>query len=102
MNTYGQWFLYHTTNQACSKGKAIGYSKSPDILETRQKAYSGGVCMNLGPNSPFWAVFFWINVAVCSILAIVVVRVVRKYEAKRKQLEKNVKTPGFDEYQVAF
>ncbi len=50
--------------------------------------------MNLGPNSPFWAVFFWINVVICSILAIVVVRIVRKYDARRKQLEKDIKTPG--------
>jgi len=50
--------------------------------------------MDLGPSSPFWAVFFWVNVIVCLILAIVVIRVVRKYEARRKQLEKDIKTPG--------
>ena len=50
--------------------------------------------MNLGPNSPFWLVFFWINVVVCSILAIIVVRIVRRYEARRKQLEKDIKTPA--------
>jgi Ni/Fe-hydrogenase subunit HybB-like protein len=52
--------------------------------------------MDLGTNSPFWAVFFWINVVICSILAIVVVRIVRKYEAKQKQLGKDIKTPGLE------
>ena len=50
--------------------------------------------MDLGQNSSFWAVVFWVNVVVCSILAFVVVRIVRKYESKRKQLEKDIKTPG--------
>jgi hypothetical protein len=50
--------------------------------------------MDFGPNSPIWKVIFWINVVICSILTIVVVRVVRKYESRRKQLEKDIKTPG--------
>jgi Ni/Fe-hydrogenase subunit HybB-like protein len=50
--------------------------------------------MDWGPSSPFWAVFFWVNVIVCSILVVVVVRTVSKYEAKRKLLEKDIKTPG--------
>ena len=50
--------------------------------------------MDWGPDSPIWMVIFWVNVVVCSILAIVVVRVVRKYESRRKQLEKDIKTPG--------
>lgn len=58
--------------------------------------------MDLGPNSPFWAVFFWANVVVCSILAIVVVRIIRKYEAKRKQLGKDIKTPGLENLRWLF
>lgn len=50
--------------------------------------------MGWGPNSPLWAVFFWVNAIVCLILAIVVIRVVRKYEAKRELLKKDIKTPG--------
>jgi uncharacterized membrane-anchored protein YhcB (DUF1043 family) len=50
--------------------------------------------MDFGPNSPIWAVFFWINVVICLILGIIVIRIVRKYEARRKQLEKDIKTPG--------
>ncbi|OQA53882.1 MAG: hypothetical protein BWY44_00011 [Candidatus Omnitrophica bacterium ADurb.Bin292] len=50
--------------------------------------------MDWGPNSPLWAVFFWVNAIVCLALAIVVIRVIRKYEARRKQLERDIKTPG--------
>ena len=50
----------------------------------------------------FWAVFFWINVVVCSILAVVVVRIVRKYEARRKQLKDDIKTPGLNNLRWLF
>jgi uncharacterized membrane-anchored protein YitT (DUF2179 family) len=50
--------------------------------------------MDWGPNSPLWAAVFWVNVVVSLILAIVIVRVVRKYEAKRKQLKADMNTPG--------
>ncbi len=58
--------------------------------------------MDLGPNSPFWAVFFLVNAVVCSILAIVVVRIVRKYEARRKQLKEDIKTPGLENLRWLF
>ena len=58
--------------------------------------------MDFGPKSTFWLVFFWVNVVVCSILAIVVVRVVRKYETRRKQLEKDIKTPGLNNLRWLF
>ena len=58
--------------------------------------------MILEPSSPFWAVFFWVNIAVCSILAIVVVRTVRKYEARRKQLGEDIKTPGLESIRWLF
>jgi hypothetical protein len=62
----------------------------------------GGESMDLGPNSPFWAVFFRVNVVVCLILAIVVVRIVHKYEARRKQLMKDIKTPGLSNIRWLF
>lgn len=58
--------------------------------------------MDWGPNSPLWAILFWINVVACLILAIVVARVVRKYEAKRKRLEKDIKTPGLNNVRWLF
>ena len=58
--------------------------------------------MDWGPNSSIWMVIFWVNVVVCSILAIVVVRVVRKYEARRKLLEKDIKTPGLNNLRWLF
>ena len=50
--------------------------------------------MNFGPSSPLWMVIFWINVVVCSILAIMAYRAIAKYEARRKQLKEDIKTPG--------
>ncbi len=50
--------------------------------------------MDFGPSSSFWRIFFWVNSAICLILAIFVVRVVHKYEARRKQLKDDIKTPG--------
>lgn len=50
--------------------------------------------MDWGPNSPLWGVVFWINVAACLGLAVIVVRVIRKYEAKRRQLKNDLKEPG--------
>jgi uncharacterized membrane-anchored protein YitT (DUF2179 family) len=50
--------------------------------------------MAFGSDSPLWAVFFWVNAIVCLILAIIVIRVIRKYETRRKQLAKDIKTPS--------
>ena len=58
--------------------------------------------MDFGPSSPLWAVFFWINVVICSILAIAVVRAVRKYGARRKQLKEDIKTPGLENLRWLF
>lgn len=58
--------------------------------------------MDLGPNSPFWAVFFWSNVAVCIVLAVIGIRFVRQCETKRKQLKKDIKTPGFGDIRWLF
>ncbi len=58
--------------------------------------------MDWGPNSSIWMVIFWVNVVVCLILAIVVVRIVRKYEARRKLLEKDIKTPGLNNLRWLF
>lgn len=58
--------------------------------------------MNLGPNNPFWAVFFWVNVVICLILVIVVVGIVHKYEARRKQLKGDIREPGLKDVRWLF
>jgi hypothetical protein len=40
--------------------------------------------MGIGPNSPFWAVFFWIDVVLCVTLGI---WIVHRLEKERKQLK---------------
>ena len=40
--------------------------------------------MDIGPNSPFWAVFFWIDVVLCMTLGI---WIVRRLEKERKRLK---------------
>ncbi len=43
-----------------------------------------------------------VNGVVCSILAIVVVRIFRKYEARRKQLKEDIKAPGLENLRGLF
>ena len=43
--------------------------------------------MNWGLNSPLWAIVFWANVVICLGLVVLVVRTIRKYETKKKQLK---------------
>jgi hypothetical protein len=40
--------------------------------------------MNLGPNSPIWAVFFWMNVVVCVTLGIWLFRHLEKEKSRLK------------------
>lgn len=40
--------------------------------------------MNMGPNSPFWTVFFWINVVACATLGI---WIILKIEKDKKRLK---------------
>lgn len=40
--------------------------------------------MDIGPNSPFWAVFFWLDVIVCGVLG---VWIIRKIEKDKKRLK---------------
>ena len=58
--------------------------------------------MNFGPSSLFWGIFFWVNSAICLILAIIVVRVVHKYEARRKKLKADIQAPGLENIKWLF
>lgn len=40
--------------------------------------------MDIGPNSPFWAVFFWLDVIICGVLG---VWIIRKIEKDKKRLK---------------
>ncbi|MFA5261970.1 MAG: hypothetical protein WC450_12155 [Candidatus Omnitrophota bacterium] len=40
--------------------------------------------MNLGPNSPIWAVFFWVNVVLCVTLGIWIFRNLEKDKKRLK------------------
>jgi len=44
--------------------------------------------MNMGPNSPFWAIFFWVYAVACVALGI---WLVRRFEKEKKRLKDGFK-----------